>query len=154
MKAVIQRVSRAKVTVSDQVVGEISKGLVVLLGITHSDSSKESKWLAEKIATLRIFSDPQGKMNLSVLDCGADVLIVSQFTLYANAQSGRRPDFLQAADPKIAEPLYREFICNMQDILGKKVATGIFGAAMSVELVNDGPVTLVLENAGDKQCKQ
>lgn len=145
MKAVIQRVSSASVTVDGHVVGAIGQGLLVLLGITHTDSSKECEWLTDKIANLRIFTDDQDKMNNSVLDIAGQVLVVSQFTLYANAMNGRRPDFIQAARPDIAKPLYEKFVAKMETILNRKVATGIFGAKMSIELVNDGPVTIVID---------
>ena len=145
MKAVIQRVAVARVTVDGLIVGAIDQGLLVFLGITHTDSEAECDWLCEKIAHLRIFSDTQDKMNLSVVDIAGQVLVVSQFTLYANAMNGRRPDFIQAARPEVAMPLYEKFVAKMEKILNRKVATGIFGAKMSIELINDGPVTIVID---------
>jgi len=144
VRAVVQRVSRAKVTVDGETTGEIGPGLLVLLGITHGDTRENGRWLAEKLAGLRIFQDDDGKMNRDVGDVGGGMLIVSQFTLYGDCQKGRRPSFVAAAPPEIALPLYEEFI-NQVKALGIATATGRFGAMMQVELVNDGPVTLVLE---------
>jgi D-tyrosyl-tRNA(Tyr) deacylase len=144
MRAVVQRVSRAKVMVDNAVAGEIGLGLLVLLGITHGDDTAKGKWLAEKIAGLRIFPDGEGKMNRDLSDAGGAMLIVSQFTLYGDCQKGRRPSFVDAAPPEIAVPLYEDFI-NQVKALGIPVATGRFGAMMQVELVNDGPVTLILD---------
>lgn len=145
MKAIIQRVSKAHVTVKEEIIGKIDAGLVVLLGITHSDGKKEAKWLSEKIANLRIFSDENDKMNLSVKELQLGVLVVSQFTLYGNCLTGRRPDFIQAAKPELAEPLYNDFVQLLTDHLGYPVATGAFGAKMQLHLVNDGPVTFIIE---------
>ena len=145
MKAVVQRVSSAHVSVNHQSVGEMEGGLLVLLGITANDTKAQTKWLAEKIANLRIFSDLDGKMNLSVKDLQLGVLVVSQFTLYGNCMSGRRPDFMQASRPEHAEPLYNDFVHKMSQQLGYPVQTGSFGASMQVHLVNDGPVTLIIE---------
>lgn len=145
MKAVIQRVASAKVIVADETVGKIDGGLLVLLGIQHSDSEVQTKWLAEKIANLRIFSDDQDKMNLSVKDLRLGILVISQFTLYGNCVNGRRPDFIQAARPEHAMPLYEDFVQKMSANLGYPVETGRFGAKMQVHLVNDGPVTFILE---------
>jgi D-tyrosyl-tRNA(Tyr) deacylase len=144
MRAVVQRVSRASVTVADAVVGEIASGWLVLLGVAPDDSQKQVDWLAEKIANLRTFSDAEGKMNLSVQDVSGSVLVVSQFTLYGDCQKGRRPSFIGAAPPAVAEPLYEAFV-NALKLLGVPVATGKFAADMQVELVNDGPVTFVLD---------
>lgn len=144
MRAVIQRVSRAKVTVEGEIVGEIASGWLVLLGVAPDDSQKQVDWLAEKIANLRAFNDADGKMNLSVQDVGGSILVVSQFTLYGDCQKGRRPSFIGAAPPAIAEPLYEAFV-NALKLLGVPVATGRFAADMQVELVNDGPVTFVLD---------
>lgn len=144
MRAVIQRVRRASVTVSDETVGEIAVGWLVLLGVGPSDTTKQADWLAEKVANLRAFDDPDGKMNLSVQDVGGSVLVVSQFTLYGDCQKGRRPSFVGAAPPAVAEPLYEAFVSALR-LLGVPVATGRFAADMHVELVNDGPVTFVLE---------
>ena len=144
MRAVLQRVRRARVTVGDDITGEIGAGWLVLLGIAPNDSQREIDWLAEKIANLRAFEDAAGKMNLSVQDVRGSVLVVSQFTLYGDCSKGRRPSFIAAAPPAIAEPLYESFAIALQ-ALGIPVATGRFGADMQVELVNDGPVTFVLE---------
>jgi len=145
MRAVIQRVSRACVRVEQQVVGEIGQGLLVLLGVTQSDSEPDAKWLAEKIVSLRIFADAEGKMNRDVGEVGGSVLVVSQFTLYGDARKGRRPSFIAAADPDLAIPLYGAFIDAIKAV-GIPVASGRFGAHMDVELVNDGPVTLILDS--------
>ena len=146
MKAVIQRVRRASVTVDDQVVGEIERGFLVLLGITHADGEAESTYLARKIAGLRLFEDEDEKMNLGLGDIGGAVLAVSQFTLYGNVRKGRRPSFVDAARPEQAQPLYVHF-CDQLRLENVAVAQGIFQATMQVSLINDGPVTLVLETA-------
>ncbi|MGB3222735.1 MAG: D-aminoacyl-tRNA deacylase [Desulforhopalus sp.] len=145
MRAVIQRVSRASVKIDGAIHGEISHGMVVLLGIRGSDAVPDLQWLAEKVVHLRIFEDQQGKMNKSLTDIDGEMLIVSQFTLYGDCRKGRRPGFSSAAAPEIAEPLYRRFIEEVKD-RQIKVATGIFQASMEVELVNDGPVTLLLDS--------
>ncbi|MBI3409746.1 MAG: D-tyrosyl-tRNA(Tyr) deacylase [Planctomycetes bacterium] len=145
MRAVIQRVSRAKVVVDQEVVGEIGRGLLVLLGVTHEDTPEAAKWLAEKAVSLRMFSDDEGKMNRDVSEVGGAVLVVSQFTLYGDARKGRRPSFITAAGPKIAIPLYEAFIHSIK-ALGIPTAAGRFGADMKVELVNDGPVTLIVDS--------
>ncbi len=147
MRAVIQRVSQASVTVDGQVVGQIGRGFLVLVGVTHTDGHAEADWLARKIAGLRVFDDDAGKMNLSLLDVGGEVLVVSQFTLYADARKGRRPDFLQAARPELAEPLVDYFV-NKLRAQGLRVETGRFRAIMQVALINDGPVTLWLDTEG------
>lgn len=144
MRAVIQRVRQAKVTVASEVIGEIASGWLVLLGVAPDDSRKQIDWLAEKIANLRAFDDSDGKMNLSVQDVNGSVLVVSQFTLYGDCQKGRRPGFTGAAPPAVAEPLYESFVTALK-LLGVAVATGRFGADMQVELVNDGPVTFVID---------
>lgn len=144
MRAVVQRVRRAKVTVGEEVTGEIAAGWLLLLGIAPNDSAKEVDWLAEKIANLRAFQDDVGKMNLSVQDVHGAVLVVSQFTLCGDCLKGRRPGFSGAAPPAVAEPLYESFIVALK-ALGVPVATGRFGADMQVELVNDGPVTFVID---------
>jgi len=146
MRAVIQRVRQAKVTVDAEVTGAIGAGWLVLLGIAPGDSQKEIDWLAEKIANLRAFADDAGKMNRSVQDVNGSVLVVSQFTLYGECSKGRRPSFIGAAPPAIAEPLYEAFVVALK-MLGVPVATGRFAADMQVELVNDGPVTFVLDSA-------
>lgn len=145
MRALIQRVSGARVTVEEEIIGEIAHGLLVLLGVTHDDSEEQARWLADKLAGLRIFEDGNGKMNRDVSEVGGSMLIVSQFTLYGTAQKGRRPSFVDAAPPEIAIPLYETFI-NAVKAHGIPVATGKFGAMMKVELVNDGPVTLMVES--------
>lgn len=141
---VLQRVSRASVTVDGSVVGSIGPGYLVLAGFAAGDGPAQIEWMAEKIAGLRLFADEAGKMNLSLNDVGGQVIVVSQFTLYGDARKGRRPSFIDAAPPEVAEPLYREMISAFQR-LGLTAATGVFGAMMQVELVNDGPVTLILE---------
>ena len=144
MRAVVQRVRSCRVVVAGEVVGEIGPGLLVLLGVRTGDTIDQVRWLADKVMNLRIFEDAQGKMNVSVADAGAGVLVVSQFTLYGDCQKGRRPSFINAARPEVAEPLYEAF-ANAVRLHGVPVATGRFGAGMQVELVNDGPVTLVLD---------
>lgn len=144
MKALLQRVSRASVTVNGRVTGQISRGFVILLGVTHTDTEAEATWLAAKIAGLRVFEDSEGKMNLSLADVGGALLVISQFTLYGDARRGRRPSFTEAATPTHAEPLVVHF-CDMLRAQGFTVATGVFGAHMNVEIHNDGPVTLMLE---------
>lgn len=144
MRAVLQRVKRGRVTVAGQPVSEIGPGLVILLGVGKGDSAEAADWLAEKVATLRIFEDGEGKTNLSVQDVGGAVLVVSQFTLYADTRKGRRPSFLDAALPEAAEPLVKRFGERLA-ALGVPVQTGVFGAHMLVEIDNDGPVTIWLE---------
>jgi D-tyrosyl-tRNA(Tyr) deacylase len=144
MRAVLQRVRRAKVTVAGDAVGEIAAGWLVLLGVAPADAQKQVDWLAEKVANLRAFDDADGKMNLSVQDVGGSVLVVSQFTLYGDCSKGRRPGFTGAAPPAVAEPLYEAFVTALK-MLGVPVATGRFAADMQVELVNDGPVTFVID---------
>ncbi len=145
MRALIQRVSRASVTVDETVVGEIGHGLLVLLGIAQGDSEAQVKTLADKIVHLRIFEDDEGKMNRSILDVGGQILVVSQFTLYADVRRGRRPSFTDAAPPSLAEPLVERFKTVIA-AYGLKVADGIFGAYMEVELLNSGPVTIWLDS--------
>ena len=144
MRAVVQRVSGASVTVADEVVGAIEHGVLVLLGVREGDTRAEADWLAAKVAQLRIFSDDEGRFNLSVLDVGGAALVVSQFTLYGDARKGRRPDFTKAARPETAEPLIEYFVAQLQ-AAGVPTATGRFGASMAVQLVNQGPVTILLE---------
>ena len=145
MRAVLQRVRRAKVTVGAEVVGEIGPGWLVLLGVGPADAAADAAWLADKVANLRAFADDAGKMNRSVLDVGGAVLAVSQFTLYGDCRKGRRPSFTGAAAPDAAVPLYEAFLDAVR-ALGVPVAAGRFGADMRVELVNDGPVTLILDS--------
>ena len=145
MRAVIQRVTRASVTVEGRVAGEIGAGLLVLLGVSRTDNPETAAYLAEKIVNLRIFSDEAGKMNLSLLDVGGSALLVSQFTLYGDTRGGRRPSYIQAAPPEQASLLYEEFVRSIRS-LGVPVHTGVFQAHMQVELVNDGPVTILLDS--------
>jgi D-tyrosyl-tRNA(Tyr) deacylase len=146
MRVVLQRVSAARVVVDGQTVGEIARGWLALVGVAPTDTAKEIAWMADKIAHLRCFPDADGKMTLGVQDVGGAVLAVSNFTLYADCQKGRRPSFIGAARPEHAEPLYLEFLNHLR-ALGVPVQTGVFGADMRVELTNDGPVTLVLDSA-------
>ena len=145
MKAVIQRVQEAYVTINDEVVAKINDGLLVLLGIVHDDNVATIAWMSSKIMNMRIFNDEHGLMNKSILDIGGDVILVSQFTLYGDAQKGNRPSFIKAAKPDIAIPIYENMIAQLSKDLGKPIQTGVFGADMKVGLVNDGPVTIVLE---------
>jgi D-tyrosyl-tRNA(Tyr) deacylase len=145
MRAVVQRVSEARVKIDGAVVGEITHGLLVLLGITHGDTPEQAEWLADKIVGLRIFEDDDGKMNRDVLEVGGGILIVSQFTLYGDCRKGRRPSFIEAAPPAVAVPLYAAFVDGIR-ARGVPTATGRFGAMMQVELVNDGPVTLIVDS--------
>lgn len=144
MRGVVQRVAKASVTVDGKIIGKIEKGLLVLLGVTHKDSEKEVKWLSKKIKDLRIFEDEDGKMNLGLEDIKGDILVVSQFTLYGDCIKGRRPSFIEAAKPEMANKLYEKFIEELKNY-NIKVETGEFGADMKVELLNDGPVTLVID---------
>lgn len=145
MRAVIQRVNNASVTVKEQLVGQIKSGLVVFLGITHDDTEEDAKYLAEKVCNLRIFEDDSGKLNLSVLDKKGEILSVSQFTLYGDCRKGRRPSFTEAAHPEVAEKLYDKFNQLLRD-MGINVATGVFQAYMQVKIINDGPVTILLDS--------
>lgn len=144
MRVLLQRVSRAEVRVDGRVTGAIGRGFLLLVGLTHTDTEAHLAWMAEKVCGLRLFADADGKMNLGLDEVGGDVLVVSQFTLYGDAQKGRRPSFVDAARPEIAVPLYERFIALLCE-RGLRVETGEFGAMMDVELVNDGPVTLWLE---------
>ena len=146
MRLVLQRVSRARVTVNGEVVGQIEAGLLVLLGIAPTDTDGDAQWLAEKVCALRIFEDEAGRMNRSVAEIGGGMLVVSQFTLFASTRKGTRPSFNDAAKPEIAIPLYERFNHFASAALGRPVATGRFGAKMDIELVNDGPVTLVIDS--------
>ncbi|OGR18188.1 MAG: D-tyrosyl-tRNA(Tyr) deacylase [Desulfobacterales bacterium GWB2_56_26] len=145
MRAVVQRASRASITIDGVTTAAIGSGLVILLGIRASDTADDAKWLIDKIVNLRIFEDQDGKMNISLADTGGEMLIISQFTLYGDCRKGRRPGFSTAAPPAIAEPLYNRFI-ELAEESGIRVATGVFQAAMQVELVNDGPVTLLVDS--------
>ena len=146
MRAVIQRVSSARVTVEGAVTGEVATGLLLLLGIAQDDTEQDARWLAEKISVLRIFEDDAGKMNRSVVDVGGGILVVSQFTLFASTRKGTRPSFNVAAPPDIAIPLYEAFNRYASQALGRPVATGRFGAMMDIALVNNGPVTLMIDS--------
>lgn len=145
MKVVIQRVSSASVAVEEKLISKINNGLLILLGITDGDSHEDILWLVRKISNLRIFNDSEGVMNLSLLDAKADAIVVSQFTLYASTKKGNRPSYIKAAKPDVAVPLYEAFVLALEKELGKKVGTGIFGADMKVELLNDGPVTIAID---------
>ncbi len=144
MKVVLQRVRRGRVSVDGDTIADINRGLVVLIGVGQTDTTSEAEWLAEKCAVLRVFEDEQGKTNLSVKDVAGEVLVVSQFTLYADTRKGRRPSFINAAPPEIAQPLVDHFVDRLAG-LGVSVKKGIFGARMLVDIENDGPVTILLE---------
>jgi D-tyrosyl-tRNA(Tyr) deacylase len=145
MRAVIQRVSKGSVGVGGEVVGQVGPGLVVLLGVRHGDGQGEAEKLAAKIAHLRVFADDQGKTNLSALEVGGEILVISQFTLYADCRRGRRPSFSDAARPEVAEPLLAHFVQALESAGISRLATGVFGAEMLVEIHNDGPVTIILD---------
>ena len=145
MKAVIQRVSQSSVTIDAKIVAEIQKGLLVLVGIEDSDSQEDISWLTSKIANLRIFADENEVMNLSLKDIDGEMIVVSQFTLHAATKKGNRPSYIKASKPEIAIPLYESFVKQMEIELGKKIQTGQFGADMKVSLVNDGPVTIIID---------
>ncbi|MCY1236837.1 D-tyrosyl-tRNA(Tyr) deacylase [compost metagenome] len=145
MKAVIQRVSHASVTIEGKKVSEIQNGLLVFLGIEDADAKEDIEWLSGKIANLRIFGDAEGVMNLSVKDVGGDIIVVSQFTLHASTKKGNRPSYIKASKPDVAIPLYENFVKQIESDLGKKIQTGEFGADMKVALLNDGPVTIIFD---------
>lgn len=146
MKVVLQRVSLASVTIDSKIVAEIQTGLLVLIGIEDADNQEDIIWLSQKIANLRIFGDENEVMNLSVKDIAGEIIVVSQFTLQASTKKGNRPSYIKAAKPEIAIPLYEDFVQQLEAALGKKVQTGIFAADMKVSLVNDGPVTIVIDS--------
>ena len=146
MKAVIQRVSKASVTIEDKKVASIDNGLLILLGVVAEDTKEDIKWLVNKIANCRIFNDDNQVMNLSLIDSEGDIIVVSQFTLHASTKKGNRPSYIKAARPNVAIQLYEAFVKSMQLVLGKSVQTGQFGADMKVELVNDGPVTIIIDS--------
>ena len=146
MRAVIQRVTKASVTIDGRINGQIGSGLLVLLGIEDADNLEDIIWLSNKVVNLRIFNDDAGVMNRSVLEVGGDVLLISQFTLHANTKKGNRPSYIKASKPDIAIPLYETMIKQLTNDLGKNIATGIFGADMKVELLNDGPVTIIIDS--------
>ena len=145
MRAVIQRVTKASVTIKGEKVANINSGLLILLGIVDDDTKDEIKWLSNKIANLRIFADDNGVMNNSLLQSNGDAIVVSQFTLHASTKKGNRPSYIQAAKPDIAIPLYENFVKQLESDLGKNIQTGQFGADMQVELLNDGPVTIIID---------
>lgn len=146
MRVILQRVSSASVTIDARVAGQIERGLLVFVGIEGNDTAADGEWLAGKIVKLRIFTDAAGQMNLSVADIGGGILLISQFTLHASTRKGTRPSFSAAARPELARPLYERFIAQLTAALGRPVATGEFGAMMQIALVNDGPVTLILDS--------
>ena len=145
MRAVIQRVSKASVTIDSKIEGQIESGLLVFLGIEDADNDEDIKWLSNKTANLRIFNDEEGVMNRSVIDVEGEILLISQFTLHASTKKGNRPSYINASKPDIAIPLYNKMIQQLETDLAKKIKTGIFGADMKVELLNDGPVTIVID---------
>lgn len=146
MKAVIQRVEHAAVHVDSNEISSIKEGLLILLGITHEDDENDISWLVDKIIKLRIFNDSEGKMNISVMDVDGELLIVSQFTLHASTKKGNRPSYIEAARPEVAIPLYEKFISQLEQKCGKEVKTGEFGAMMKISLVNNGPVTIIIDS--------
>ncbi len=146
MRAVIQRVSKASVTVANEVVASIQNGMLVLLGIEDADTQEDIDWLSRKIVNLRIFNDEEGVMNKSLIDCKGDAIVVSQFTLFASTKKGNRPSYLKAAKPDISIPHYENFVKQFEKDLGKTVQTGVFGADMKVNLCNDGPVTIIIDS--------
>ena len=146
MRAVSQRVSEASVAVDQKIEGEIAEGLLIFLGIVHEDTSEDLEWLSKKIVNLRIFDDNRGVMNLSLKEQNGAALVISQFTLHAQTKKGNRPSYIKAARPDIAIPLYQQFIMQLENDLGKEIQTGIFGANMQVSLLNDGPVTLIIDS--------
>jgi D-tyrosyl-tRNA(Tyr) deacylase len=145
MKTVIQRVSKASVTIEGKKVASINNGLLILLGIIDEDTNEDISWLSNKIVNLRIFNDENGVMNQSLKDISGDVIVVSQFTLHANTKKGNRPSYIKAAKPEVAIPLYEVFLKQLEADLGKPIQTGVFGADMKVELLNDGPVTIIID---------
>lgn len=145
MRAVIQRVSEAKCIVNDKITGEIKQGFAVLLGVCNDDTTEDSDWLAQKIVNLRVFSDDAGLMNKSLIDVDGNILLISQFTLFAQTKKGNRPSFINAAKPDFAIPLYERMIKELKTLTQKEIATGIFGADMKIYLLNDGPVTITID---------
>jgi len=145
MRAVIQRVSKASVTIDNKIYSQIKNGLLVLIGIEDADTAEDGEWLSGKIVNLRIFNDDNGVMNVSVKDINGDILAVSQFTLHASTKKGNRPSYIKASKPEFAIPMYEKFVQQLGNELGKKIHTGVFGADMKVELLNDGPVTIVID---------
>lgn len=146
MRVVLQRVTKASVTIENEIYAKIKQGLLILVGIVDEDTSEDIEWLSRKLVNMRIFNDEEAVMNYSLLDINGEALIISQFTLHANTKKGNRPSYIKAAKPDIAIPLYEEFISTFEKHLGKKVKTGKFGADMKVELLNDGPVTILIDS--------
>lgn len=145
MRAVIQRVQKASVTIDNKMYSSIGNGLLILLGIEDADTHEDIVWLSQKIVQLRIFNDDTGVMNVSLKDVGSDIILVSQFTLHASIKKGNRPSYIKASKPQVAVPLYNQMIQQLQKDLGKEIKTGVFGADMKVELLNDGPVTIIID---------
>jgi len=145
MRAVIQRVSKASVTIDNKVFSKIDKGLLILLGVGTDDNEEDIQWLAKKIANMRLFPNEKGNLDLSVVDLNAEILVISQFTLFASTKKGNRPSFLNSAKPEVAEPLYEKFVSELQKLIDKPLKTGVFGADMKVDLLNDGPVTICMD---------
>lgn len=150
MIAVIQRVNKASVIIEGKINGQIDKGLLILLGIEEADNSEDIEWLVKKIMNMRIFNDSEGVMNVNIKDDSGDILLISQFTLHASTKKGNRPSYIKAAKPDIAIPLYNQFINSSESELGKAIQTGEFGADMKVNLVNDGPVTIIIDSKNRK----
>lgn len=146
MIALVQRVSAASVRIESAIRAEIGQGLLVFIGVENADEQTDTEWLSSKVVNLRIFNDDEGVMNRSVIDIGGDILIVSQFTLHASTKKGNRPSYIKAAPPQLSVPLYENFIVAVETLLGKKVQSGVFGADMKVSLVNDGPVTIIIDS--------
>ena len=146
MRALIQRVQHASVIIDDKIHASIGSGILILLGIEEADNTEDIEWLSGKIARLRIFKDPRGVMNLSALDTGGEAMVISQFTLHASTKKGNRPSYIRAASPETAIPLYKQFVKQLGTVLGREVKTGEFGAYMQVELINDGPVTIIIDS--------
>lgn len=146
MRAIIQRVTQAQVQIDGKLFSEIRNGLLVLLGIEDADTDEDLNWLAQKMVNLRVFNDENGVMNISLIDTNFDVLLVSQFTLFASTKKGNRPSFIKASRPEFAIPLYEKMIAKLEELLGKKIATGLFGADMNISLTNNGPVTIMIDS--------
>lgn len=146
MRAIIQRVTQAQVQIDEKLFSEIGNGLLVLLGIEDADTDEDINWLAQKIVNLRVFNDENGVMNISLIDANFDILLVSQFTLFASTKKGNRPSYIKASRPEFAIPLYEKIIAKLEELLGKKIATGTFGADMQISLTNNGPVTIMIDS--------
>lgn len=146
MRIIIQRVTKAQVHIDNKLFSEIGNGLLILLGIEDADSEEDINWLAQKIVNLRVFNDENGVMNISLIDANADILLVSQFTLFASTKKGNRPSYIKASRPEFAIPLYEKMISKLEELLGKKIATGTFGADMQISLTNNGPVTIMIDS--------